>query len=122
MPNELLGITGTRDDLPGRVFYRTGSAADSNAMGKTPLRLVRWYYVALVRDRTQVSVYLDGRSELSVPAAALPMTAVRAIVGGHPGNDSNFEGRVDEVALYDRALSATEVEAHFKASGRGEGN
>ena len=38
-------------------------------------------------------------------------------LGGRCDNFSNFEGRLDEIAIYGRALSAGEVAAHFKAGG-----
>ena len=35
-------------------------------------------------------------------------------------NDDNFEGKIDEVAIYDRALTQAEVAKHFQ-SGQPEG-
>jgi hypothetical protein len=36
-------------------------------------------------------------------------------LGGRNDNFANLQGRLDEVALYDRALSPDEVNLHFKA-------
>lgn len=38
-------------------------------------------------------------------------------IGGRCDNYANFEGKVDEVAVYPRALKPEEIGAHFKVSG-----
>ena len=39
------------------------------------------------------------------------------VVGGRNDSAATFEGRVDEVAVYDRVLSPDEVVAHYAAAG-----
>ena len=38
-------------------------------------------------------------------------------IGARPGGTFGFIGDVDEIAVYDRALSADRVRAHFEARG-----
>jgi hypothetical protein len=63
--------------------------------------------VALVRDAGVVRVYLDGELELEGQAA--PGTVADTMFGGRSDNDSNWEGRLDEVAVFPRALNAREI-------------
>lgn len=82
------------------------------------------YYVALTYDGTTVTLYVDGAvagSDASVNPS-LQALAVNAYVGASENNlgveDGHWDGILDEVALYDRALSATEIAEHYNV-GRG---
>ena len=102
---ERLGITGTSGE-PGRLFF----AGAAPLVGKTTLLWKDWHHVALVREGMRVSVYLDGAPELLGEAAAKAQGA--ALVFG-----DTFEGKIDEAAVFDRALSAAEIAAQYRASG-----
>jgi hypothetical protein len=62
-------------------------------------------------------VYLNGNvrpeiaGELEVTA---PATAAHFFLGGRNDNVANFEGKLDEVAVYGRALTDEEVSAHYR--------
>jgi Concanavalin A-like lectin/glucanases superfamily len=57
-----------------------------------------------------VRVYLNGALELETESgageAALPEDF---FFGGRCDNESSWEGRLDEIAVFDRALSAAEL-------------
>ena len=76
--------------------------------GKTVLGLKRWHHVALVRDGKAVTVYLDGKPEITGEAdrveGDLPL-----FLGGRCDNFANLAGKLDEVAVYDRVLTEKEV-------------
>jgi len=89
--------------------------------GTTPLTLKTWNHLVFVRDRQNVSVFLNGSlaPEISavtrIPDAA---TAPELSIGGEwQARDSSFEGKIDEVAIYDRVLIRKEIQRHFR-SGR----
>ena len=73
-----------------------------------------WHHVALVRDGAKAAVYLDGKLDVSGEAAAAAGGTLW--IGGRAGGRANFEGKIDEVAVYGRALSADEVGRHFAAA------
>lgn len=73
-----------------------------------------WHHIAFTRDGVTTRLYVDG---VQVAQAADPDTA-----GGNPSpywafGSSNYPptGALDELALYDRALSAETVLAHARA-------
>ncbi len=78
-------------------------------VGVTALQTNRWYDVAIVRnDATKtVSMYLDGNLETSRTyyGNVLPVQQTRmlGVAAGFPG--TSFGGSIDEVAIYDRALT-----------------
>ena len=118
---EHLGISGTHGDVPpGRLFFYTGNEVGRLVHGQTVLEFRDWHHVALVRGPGELKVYLDGKLEIESKLewtidqpAKLPV-----FIGGRSDKLFGFEGKLDEVAVFDRALSASEVAAQFKVSER----
>jgi len=66
--------------------------------------------VVLVRDGRAVRVYLNGQLDLEAKVAAGACRDLEeCFFGGRSDNDSNWEGRLDEIAAFDRALTPEEV-------------
>jgi alkaline phosphatase D len=72
----------------------------------------RWAHVVMTFDSTHLRLYLDG-SEVAVHELPVPGPAAETaglIIGGHrAGTGRNFDGMIDEVALWSRALSSGEI-------------
>ena len=118
-----LGVAGTLPEgLAGKLIFFNGNKRNQLIAGKTILAPKTWHHVVLVREGDKVSVYLNGKLELKGEAAALGDAADEGevFIGGRNDNFANFEGKLDEVALYDRALSADEAGAHFEVSGQSD--
>jgi hypothetical protein len=113
-----LGIGGTQV-APRRLFVSTGNNANQTLAGKTEIVPRTWHHVALVRERGQVIVYLDGNRQPEIVGSA-GVDAVKdgtfLFVGGRNDGVANFEGKIDEITLYDRALTADEFVAHHRAA------
>ncbi len=116
-----LGIGGTENrDLTGRLFVANGNKRNDVLAGRTSLALRQWHHVAFVRDRRKVTVFLDGKADITGeydPAANAGEESI--FIAGRCDSFANFEGKVDEVAIYARSLSPAEVAAHFKAALKG---
>lgn len=106
-----LGVGGGAGPA-GKLVYFAGDDPAAAVAGRTEIPRWTWHHVALVRDGASVKVYLDGALDLETTApAGFPAGFDRLFFGGRSDNDSNWEGRLDEVALFDRALTAEEVGA-----------
>jgi hypothetical protein len=104
-----LGIGGTSGHA-GRLVFLHGDDPGTAVAGKSEIPRWQWRHVVLVRDAETVRVYLNGRIEIETKAAAdLPADLEQCFFGGRSDNDSNWEGRLDEIAVFDRALTADEV-------------
>lgn len=118
---EHLGIGGThRSDLAGRLFLFNRNEGNVILGGRTTLALRAWHHVVLVREGRQVRVHLDGLAEPEIAgefAHTVPAGNNSLFVGGRNDGMFNFEGKLDEVAVYPRALSETEIASHYRASG-----
>ncbi len=105
-----LGIGG-KSAHTGRLMFLHGSDAATAVAGKTEVPRWQWQHVLLVRDGDAVRVWLNGRLEIEAKAPAnFPAGFGQCLFGGRSDNDSNWEGRLDEVAVFDRALTDAEVQ------------
>ena len=103
---EHLGVAGAGPEA-GRLIFQRGPDAAARLTGRTAIPRWSWHHVALVRDGRKVRVYLDGALELEGLADAGGPAAT--MFGGRSDNDSNWEGRLDEIAVFPRALSVSEI-------------
>lgn len=104
-----LGISGT-NGLPGRLIFGHGLPEGTPVLGKTRLARWSWHAVVLVRNRETVKVYLDGGLDLEtrVPPGT-PPGLEDWFLGGRSDGQDDWEGRLDEILVFDRALSSGEV-------------
>ncbi len=72
-----------------------------------------WYHVAFTENGTNLTLYINGVLENSTSQTILPASNAYSLnIGGRtPNNPSNFNGTIDEVAIYSRAKSASEIAA-----------
>ncbi len=118
-PGDHLGIGGSRAK-PGRLFFDHGDANRPILVGTTEIAPRTWHHVVLVRQGPNVAVYLDGQPKPEI-AGAIPSGTARGgrqlFVGGRSDGQANFEGKLCEVAVYDRPLRSEEIAGHYAASG-----
>ncbi len=106
-----LGIGGTSGNT-GKLIFLHGDDMKTVSAGKTEIPRWKWQHVILVRDGESVRVYLNGKLEIETTSAAnFPTNFDRLFLGGRSDNSNNWEGRLDEIAIYRRALSKEEIES-----------
>lgn len=87
---------------------KTVSSSDYSANG-----LNRWYHVVGVHTGAAISLYVDGVLQASTAAAALAGGAGALYLGNLGGGASAWSGRIDDVAIWNTALSATQIAAVY---------
>ncbi|HXI83194.1 MAG TPA: LamG-like jellyroll fold domain-containing protein [Verrucomicrobiae bacterium] len=83
-----------------------------------------WHQVAGTFNGSSMILYLDGQVAAQQPASGvLAITSDRLAIGSDPaGSVSNmFSGRMDDVRVYGRALSAAEIAQLYNADTVGDG-
>ena len=107
-----LGIGGI-GTTPGKLVFQHGDATTAAPLiGKTTIDRWRWSHVVLVRDGSTVRVYLNGNPEPEIAQSNVsesPAGLKQFYFGGRSDNVDNWEGRLDEIAVFDRALSSDEI-------------
>lgn len=88
---------------------------------------LNWHYLAGVCDQahTNISLYIDGQlvASASIPAKAglfesgMPVAIGAGIRSGASDYNVPFTGNIDDVAIYNRPLSAGQVVAHYVTTG-----
>ena len=93
----------------GRVYFYFGHFSNRVAC---PVAPGRWRHVAATADGDAMKLYVDGRLRVQrplPPEASVPAVGAFA-VGANPAAKWFFNGLIDDVRVYDRALSAAQIE------------
>ena len=91
----------------GQLIFGNGQ---ETLTGKASAERWKWHHALLVREGENVQVYLDGKLEIS-SKVKIPAPVETFFIGGNNSKQSSWEGRLDEAAIFNRPLSATEVKA-----------
>jgi len=79
--------------------------------------LGQWYHLAYTYDGSILKLYVDGvlKNSLSI-SGKLKINTRPISFGSDNGNQKFFNGLIDEVYLYSRTLSATEIQNYYNQS------
>ena len=103
--------------------YNLGTSPIQSYVTSTTLSFNRWHYVVMTRDSIDVRMYVDGVQTPTVfnqftngqPANYGSNLPIRATIGCRPLSTYYFNGAIDELRIYKRALSASEAYALYKS-------
>jgi len=103
------------DNAPRPAITAGFAGVDTSAPGTAPLVLDTWTHLAATYDGSTLRLFVNGVQAAAVPAAgALAAAADPVRIGGNTIWGEYFSGRIDEVRIYDRALSAAEIREDMK--------
>ena len=126
-PNDWLGLVSkatasTLNDAGPRILLNDtppGSGHIDFAGVGGILQWNRWYHAVLVNDGTSLYWYLNDtllHTDSPVPSSWTFSNANPITLGGQNGAFRTFNGKLDEVRIYNRPLSASEVAKLYSAS------
>ena len=96
---------------------RAGTEAIGDYVGSTTLQPNVWYHVAFTYDGTNGVIYLNSNVDAS-GTTTVSSGSGSAYIGQCPHDTHRFNGTIDEVKIYNRALSAEEILNDYNASKR----
>jgi len=103
--------------LDGKPVFSLRISDRGDLIGKTPIESGRWYNIVAVFDRGEMALYVNGALDAS---GTHPQTTVGEqthdiYIGGADNPTGFFRGRIDEVWIYDRALTPEEIAWNYRA-------
>ena len=126
----LLEVQGS-NTLPGRPDFGypnsirflhrdppTRSASmGTNCFSNDPYTVRRWQHLVAVKRGSQMELYVDGNLEAEATDESSLSPGQRLVIGRQAlsvDKSLQFIGQLDEVAVYAKALTPEEIQAHFK--------
>lgn len=108
-----LNSVGNRWAFRPHVGVHTGLAFFD---GATSVQTNVWYHVVMTYDNSTLRLFVNGKLDgsLLVGGYVVP-TSNPLLIGGFGQPPWTLMGRVDRLSLYNRALSAAEIESHYHA-------
>ncbi len=100
------GEQGNQCGWPAYTVFSTTQAVTS-----------AWYHVAVVKNSSSFAIYVNGvlEDEWSPVPSFTDTNSANLRIGSYPLEGAHLNGLVDEVRIYNRALSGDEIQAIFEA-------
>ena len=104
-PSSFLGLRHHNESNPGgyNVVYGTG------------INLNQWYHIAATDDGVTVRLYINGVQVTSGSSGPSVNYAGQPIIGQFGGGNAVTNGSIPYVRIFNRALSASEIQQNFNA-------
>lgn len=105
------------------IVFRSSDGSNSNAVFTSAVNSGTWRHVAGSWDGQTIVVFVDGISRASQSFSGVPIgvgTNSDARIGGDAIASNYFSGQIDDVRVYNRVLTASEV-LQMYIRGRGFG-
>ena len=105
-----------------RFRVKAGGTTDTLIASSGALSPGQWYFASATYDAgsSQMKLFLNGvevGSKTHSTGGAVSTDATKAVViGANPNGYGFFDGRIDEVAVYDKAINQSQLQLLFAAS------
>ena len=103
-----------------RMFAENGTATSANLDALVPVDAGTWYHVVATYDGSTTRLYVNGVEGANATATGYVATKDSPLVAGARSDFAfAWSGGVDEVSIYSKALSASEIQDRFNAATTG---
>jgi len=100
-----------------RATIRSLDGDVASVAGDSVLPQKTWRHVVVTADRDQLRLYEDGKLVAFTPCGAMVASESDTVWFGTNANATQvWDGRLDEVALFDRALTQEEIAALYRTA------
>ena len=104
-------------DIVRWLVSTDGSTTD--ALNTSELHTNQWYHITSTWDSDNMKIYVDGLVNNSISttntSAPLPSSPNTLRLGERYSNSQFFNGNISNIQIYNRALSAQEVQRNYQA-------
>lgn len=103
-----------------KLTFWTGGAGWSGYLSTTENYTDgNWYHVVATYDGTNRKIYVNGSLKASDVVAYTAINTANIALGGYNGCNGGFNGKVDEIRIYNNPLSSTEVQQLYQSESTG---
>jgi hypothetical protein len=100
------------NDGGARPVGQVNVGGEKNAAGSAQLPLNVWTHLAVTYDGAALRLYVNGTQVASTPVSGpIPVSAGVLRLGGNSIWGEWFQGQLDDVRLYNRALTPAELQS-----------
>lgn len=105
----------------GNMLIQLRDASNGTAVNSSAFAPNTWVHVAVSVGGGTMTMYLNGVESGSRAGSPVGTSGVPLLIGAYsgpvfdPASFYFFDGAIDELAFYDRALSAADAQAHYEA-------
>ena len=107
-------IDGIASETPGNLYAYLRTAASGVVYCDSGVQAVqnKWYLVTATKDGSNIRVYVDGKLGNTCAYSGTDTNSYQWFIGKEddPGYPYQFDGKMDDVRIYNRALSGQEVQ------------
>lgn len=97
-------------NVPNFGFVVNSSSSQSTAYGSTDISNNTWHHVVGVFDGSEIRLYVDAVNDATETSSSVATNSNDTIIGTSPqGGWGDWQGKIQDVRIYDRALSDAEV-------------
>ena len=117
------------EHIPGDLSFQIDDASNNNVEIDAPVQINQWTHFAATFDTTNgLKLYINGTlaaqtNTTLIPVGILDPTREPSIGIGNSGvssDDFSFDGKIDELAIYSRALSPQEIQRIYNSGAAGK--
>ncbi len=101
--------------LQATIRDRGGQLRSVTSAAFLPLRA--WRFIVMTADGDHLRIYVDGQLVASVPCAMMAASASETVWFGTDAEGTGlWDGRIDELAMFDKALGDNEIAGLHQAA------
>jgi hypothetical protein len=109
--NALAYALYAHDNAPRPAAYINNGGADLDILGASALPLNTWTHLAMTYDGANMRLYVNGALVTTRAATGnIVATGNPLRIGGNAAWGEYFAGQIDEVRIYNRALTQAEIQ------------
>jgi len=105
-------VLSYNDNGSNNLFLYSDGMSPNFVRSTTPLiDTTTFHHVAVTRSANAVTFYIDGiQAGTATVTGTFPNNSNPVVIGSETGSGGEFRGRIDEVRIYSRALSQSEIQ------------
>jgi uncharacterized protein (TIGR02145 family) len=97
--------------------FATGTEVNHTLIGKQ-IPQGNWHFVGMAYDGTFVNLFIDGAKDTTFPRTGVVRTTTSPLqIGLHGGDNTFLKGSIDDIRIYNHALSPAEIDSLYHEGG-----